>query len=368
MERKQLTDDVIAALAPKRKRRLVYDTEVRSLAVSVSPKGKKVFVVVKRLNGAKHASRRKLGVVGRITIPQARELALKADMRSTGKFGDVVEDYFKRIAKHRRSWDVERRMRRELIPLWQSKQIAAITRQDVIDVVKAINARGTPYAAHHVLAYIKAFFSYATANNLLEHSPAAMVKPKALIGAKEPRQRVLSDDELKAVWLAAKRAGAFGKLVQFIIATGARRGEAAFARREEFDLDEAFWEIPAERFKSNRKHLVPLSPLALDIANAVPFGITGFSKSKKRLDKLMLAELRKLNPRATLPNWTLHDLRRTVRTRLTPLTSYEVAEAVIGHQKTGLNKVYNLYEYMDEKRAALDAWSERLRSIIQVST
>jgi integrase len=362
MERKQLTDDVIAALTPKRKRRLVYDSEVRSLAVSISPKGKKVFVVVKRLNGAKHASRRKLGVVGRITVPQARELALKADMRSTGKFADVCEDYFKRIAKHRRGWDVERTMRRELLPLWQNKQLSSITRQDVIDVVKAINARGTPYAAHHVLAYIKTFFSYATANNLLEHSPAAMVRPRVLIGAKEPRQRVLNDDELRAVWRAGERCGEFGKLVQLILATGARRSEAAFATRDEFHGGQ--WIIPAERFKSNHAHLVPLSQLALSLVAHTPFGITGFSKSKKRLDKWVRSELRKLNPRATLPNFTLHDLRRTVRTRLTPLTTYEVAEAVIGHSKTGLNKTYNLYEYVDEKREALDAWAKRLSGIV----
>jgi integrase len=364
MERKQLTDDLIAALAPKRKRRLVYDTEVRSLAVSVSPKGKKVFVVVKRLNGAKHASRRRLGIVGRIAVTHARELALKADMRPTGKFGDVCEDYFKRIAKHRRAWDVERTMRRELMPKWENKQIAAITRQDVIDVVNAVNARGTPYAAHHVLAYIKAFFSYATGNNLLEHSPADRVKPKVLIGAKEPRQRVLNDEELRAVWHAAERAGKFGKLVQLIIATGTRRSEAAGAQRDEFDTSAKLWRIPAERFKSNHAHAVPLSKLALGLIDSVPFGVTGFSKSKRRLDKFMLTELRKRNASATLPNWTLHDLRRTVRTRLTPITEYEVAEAVIGHGKTGLNKVYNLYDFIEEKRNALDNWAKRLQRIV----
>jgi integrase len=362
MERKQLSDDVIAALSPKRKRRLVYDSEVRSLAVSISPKGKKTFVVVKRLNGAKHASRRKLGLVGRISVPHARELALKADMRPTGKFGDVCDDYFKHIAKHRRSWDVERTMRRVLIPEWGNKQLAAITRQDVIDVVKAINAKGTPYAAHHVLAYIKAFFNYAMANNLLEHSPAASIKPKVLIGAKEPRQRVLTDDEIRAVWQACERAGKFGKLTQLIIATGTRRGEAAFATLDELRGDQ--WIIPAARFKSNHAHLVPLSDLARKLIAHVPFAITGFSKSKKRLDKFVLAELRKRNPNATMPNWTLHDLRRTVRTRLTPITEYEVAEAVIGHARSGLNKTYNLYQYVEEKRHALDAWAVRLSGIV----
>jgi integrase len=253
-------------------------------------------------------------------------------------------------------------MRRELLPLWQNRQLSAITRQDVIDVVKAVNARGTPYAAHHVLAYIKAFFSHATANNLLEHSPADRIKPKDLIGKREPRQRVLSDDELRAVWRAAERCADFGKLAQLIMVTGTRRGEAAGARSEEFD--DKLWTIPAELFKTNTTHLVPLSPLALDIAKSVPFGVTGFSKSKKRLDRYVLAELRKINPRATLTNWTLHDLRRTVRTRLSALTTYEVAELIIGHGKKGLQKVYDQHEYLDEMREALDAWAARLTSIV----
>jgi integrase len=361
MERKQLTDDVIAALAPKRKRRLVYDTEVRSLAVSISPKGKKTFVVVKRLNGAKHASRRKLGVVGKLTVDQARERALKADIRRTDKFGSVAEDYFKYIAKHRRAWDVERTMRRELLPKWENKQLAAITKQDVIDVVNAINARGTPYAAHHVLAYIKAFFSYAIANNVVEHSPADRIKPKTLIGPKAPRQRVLNDEELRALWQAADKAGGpFGKLTQLLLVTGTRRSEAAGARRDEFDLKAKLWTIPEERFKSKATHVVPLSQLAIDLSKSVPFGISGFSKSKKRLDKLMLAELR----RRELPHWTLHDLRRTVRTRLSALTTYEVAEMVIGHGKRGLARIYDQHEYLDEMREALDKWASRLSGIV----
>jgi integrase len=296
-----------------------------------------------------------------MSLDTARERAIKFDPTPTDKFGDVVLRYFERIAKQRRGAERERTMRRELLPHWQHKQLSAITKQDVIDRVNAAKARGE-YAAHHLLAYIKAFFSYATSNNLLEYSPADAIKPRILIGAKEPRQQVLNNDELRAVWRAAEHVGKFGKLVQLIIATGVRRSEAAFATRNEFRGNQ--WIIPAERFKSNHSHLVPLSQLALGITPHVPFGVTGFSKSKKRIDKWVRSELRKIDPTATMPNWTLHDLRRTVRTRLTPLTTYEVAEAVIGHARTGLNKTYNLYEYLDEKRDALDAWSERLSGIV----
>jgi integrase len=380
MERKPLTDDVIASLAPKRKRRLVYDTEVRSLAVSISPKGKKVFVVVKRLNGAKHSSRRKLGLAGRITIPQARELALKADLKPTDKFGSVAEQYFKHIAKQRRAYEVERTIRRELLPDWQNKPIGTITKADVRSVVNAVKSRGKLGAARHVLSYASRLFNWAAHEDLIEHSPCISIDAKTLLGERVVRDRVLSDDELRAVWLAAIRRGRpFGTFAQLLLATGQRRADVAFARWREFDLDEGLWEIPASRFKSNRKHLVPLSPLAIDLLKSIPrsddddsrvLQFNDFSKAKARLDKLVLAELRKRNAKAELPRWTYHDLRRTVRTRLTPLTTYEVAEAVIGHSKTGLNKTYNLYQYLDEKREALTAWSERLSAIVgtRVST
>jgi integrase len=252
MQRKQLTDDLIAALAAKRKRYVVYDNTIRSLGVRVSPKGKKTFIVVGRFNGNKHPTRRKLGVVGRLTIEQARERALKFDAKPSDKFGAVAEHYFKHIAKQRRAWEVERTIRRELMPQWENKQLATITRQDVIDAVKAIHARGTPYAAHHLLAYVKGFFNYAIANNLVDHSPADRIKPKVLIGKREPRQRVLNDDELRALWQAAECAGPFGKIAQLILATGTRRGEAAFARREEFD--DKLWTICASHMITYQRH------------------------------------------------------------------------------------------------------------------
>jgi integrase len=95
------------------------------------------------------------------------------------------------------------------------------------------------------------------------------------------------------------------------------------------------------------------------------FHVSGFSKAKKRFDRFMHGELRKRNARATLPNWTLHDIRRTVRTRLSELRVPEhVAEAVIGHGRKGITRTYDHHQYLDEKREALDKWSERLSGIV----
>ena len=144
------------------------------------------------------------------------------------------------------------------------------------------------------------------------------------------------------------------------------------------------WSVPAARFKSGVEHLVPLSDEALSVINEVPrfkypkgdfmFSTTqgakpvgGFSKAKERLDALMLEALRGEGV-DELPPWVIHDLRRTVRTRLSQLrVPYEVRELVIGHVKRGLTKTYDRYDFLDEKREALDAWARRLRSIVEPS-
>ncbi len=122
-------------------------TTVRHLAVCVTPKGKKSFVAFKRKPGAKHPTRNKLGLVGRMSLEQARERAIKFDPTPTRKFADVAEDYFKAKRKLRRAHGLERTIRRKLIPSWGNKQLSAITRQDVIDRVETVKAKGE-YAAH----------------------------------------------------------------------------------------------------------------------------------------------------------------------------------------------------------------------------
>src|SRR5205823_4248771 len=94
--------------------------------------------------------------------------------------------------------------------------------------------------------------------------------------------------------------------------------------------------------------------------------VNGFSKNKVRLDRAMLAELRADDPDVDLPRFVIHDIRRSVRTHLAALPIAPlVAERVIAHAKQGLDKTYNLYPYLPEKRRALELWSERLRSIVE---
>ena len=187
---------------------------------------------------------------------------------------------------------------------------------------------------------------------------------------------MLDDDELRAFWAAAERMGyPYGPAFRLLLLTGCRKSEIGAASWREIDLDKALLTIPPERFKSDATHILPLSADALAIIADLPrwkegnfifstrggtIPIDGWSKAKARLDQLMSEELgREVEPYVT------HDIRRSVRTRLSSLVPSEIAERVIGHTLKGLHKVYDQHSYLDEKRHALELWAAKLRSIVE---
>jgi integrase len=239
--------------------------------------------------------------------------------------------------------------------------------------------RGKPHVAHHLLAYTRKLFNWAIAREIagLQTSPCDRLKPNEIIGKREPRQRVLSDEEIRAIWAATEEVGyPLAPLVRLLLITGQRLSEVAEASWREIDLDTALWTIPGERMKNASPHTVPLSGIALDVLAGLPRftggdfilsttggrrPISGFSKLKDRLDRTIAAEA----SGEPMASWRLHDLRRTMRTHLSALPVQDIVrELVIGHARPGLHKVYDLHAYEDEKRQALELWASRLRGIV----
>ena len=210
----------------------------------------------------------------------------------------------------------------------------------------------------------------------LETSPCDRIRPRHLIGERSPRDRVLTDAEIAALWRSSERMGyPFGPVIQLLMLTGVRKSEASDAQWPEFDLKNNIWTVPAERFKSKSTHLIPLTNDVLLLLKALPrftkgdhlfsssFGqnpVTAFTRAKTRLDRLMEEEFGK----KPAP-FRLHDIRRTVRTRLAGLrVADEVAEMIIGHGRRGIQRVYDLHQYENEMREALVLWAARLRDIV----
>jgi integrase len=399
--KKILTDPALKALKPavSGKRYDVADGLVPGLVVRVTDKGTKTFCLVARYPGSRNPTRRSLGEYGALTLEAARDKARDwhgllqrgidpdaeakkqkrlEEQRQGNSFARVAEAYFEYIRRqgYRRAAETERDIRVELVSRWGTRPIADVSRADLRDVIDAALKRGAPWRAHHIFSYASRMWNWAIENDYCEQTPCAGMRPKRLIGEKRPRVRVLSDRELRALWVVSGQLGyPYGSCVRLIMLTGQRRSEVAEARWSEIDLDAGEWLIPAERMKSGAAHLVPLSGAALELITGLPrfesgdhlfsykHGRTplgGFSTSKARLDTLMAQELG-----AAPPEWVLHDIRRTVRTRMSALPiAPMVAELVIAHGKQGMHKVYDLHSYAAEKRHALELWVARLRSAI----
>lgn len=401
-EKTKLSDRKLKALKPadEGKRYEIMDTEVSGLGIRVTDKGKQTFILLARYPGSSNPTRRALGEYPTDSLSDAREKARQwrkwidkgkdpkdeeealrlAELRKKADTFDVaVEAYIKRVLpKQRRGEIVAKELRDTFSSRWKGKAITSIDRRDVLEIVNEVVDRGAPYQARNLLGHVRAFFNWAieAGDYGLETSPCDRIRPKYVIGERAPRDRVLNDAELRALWNVSDSIGyPFGPLVQLLMLTGVRKTEASGAQWPEFDLKAKRWTVPSERFKSKSTHLVPLTDDAVMLLKALPsftkgqyvfstsFGlkaVTGFAKAKERIDQLMQGELGK----AFAP-FRLHDVRRTVRTRLAGLrVADEVAEMVIGHGRKGIQRVYDLHQYENEMREALDLWAARLRSIV----
>jgi integrase len=411
VSKKVLTTRSLEALkpAPKGSRDMHWDVLVPSFAIRVTDTGAATPVVKRRIGKTGNPVCRVVGDPWTVPLPRKshvpfnlevlRKNARKviSEMRAGGDptekklaeaqevkrradsvFGLVAEKYIgEHVSKLKRPTEIAAAIRRAWEPVWD-KQIADVTDEDVSAIVKAI-AKDRPYAAYHAFAYGSGLFSWAIAARTyrLKTSPFSSLSIKGLIGGRDPRQRVLSDNELKVIWQATSKEAGLGyplaPFVRMLILTGQRLREVAEATWSEFDLDGRVWTIPAERMKGDSAHEVPLSEDVVRLLEELPRGqgpfvfsttdgarpISGFSKAKARIDRALV----------DVAPWRFHDLRRSVRTGLGGLSvQTKVAELVIAHAQPGLHKVYDLHKYRDEKRRALDLWARRVDAIVSGET
>jgi integrase len=398
--RRTLTDRGIAALKPEPgKRKLTHDLDVPGLAVMVTEKGAKSFVLYTRFPGSGKPTRRFIGTAGALPLAAAREKARhwraliaqgkdpaehEAAQRAAearqraNSFAAVTEAYLEEHVKGQRTATAtEQDIRSNLIPRWGSRPIASITVNDVLDLCADFKKAGIGAHGHNVLGHARRIFKWAirTRRYELERSPCADLEPSVLISKKKSRDRTLTDAEIRALWLASDTLGyPYGPLYKLLLLTGTRRDEAAHAVHQEFDLSRKLWIISAGRHKSERDFVIPLSEDALSLLDGLPRlmgpflfsttggqkAINGFSKAKRQLNELMQRALGE--PLRPFQN---HDIRRTVRSRLSELkVSPVVAEVTIGHKLPGLLGVYDRFDYLEEKRDALERWAQHLRGIV----
>lgn len=383
--KQKLTTKFIETRKPDPMKRLDFrDEVVPGLVLRVSTSGTKTFSFHKRINGKMR--RLTIGRFGTLSLTQARDRAQQILFEiETGRFedqtgievenrptlGELIPEYIEKHAKvHNRDWKNKARLLSKFAGLYQ-KRIDQIKRTDVVRACDTIH-KSAPVSANRALAHLKHLMGWCVERGMIDASPIAGMKPLA---KETPRERVLSNDELGALWVACDAEGyPFGDCMKLLILSGQRRAEVAEMRWSEIAFEKRLWTLPSRRAKNGRQHTVPITDAMLAVLRKVPrflgsdyvftttgkTPVSGFGRLKERLDKAM--------PKNTKP-WINHDLRRTMSTNMAMLgVPQPVTEALLNHRTgvvSGVAAVYNVYSYADEKREALDEWSQYVMKLIR---
>jgi integrase len=371
---------------------IVFDDALPGFGIRLRAGGKRVWIAQYRL-GTKQR-RITLGNVEAVNPDDARQLAKsvlakvhlggdpqaeKGDARAKASitFGAVSERYLayaKGRLKSRSYEEVERHLVRQWAPL-KGLQLHKITRANVAARLNEIAKAHGPFAANRSRASLSAMFTWALRQGEVDSNP---VVGTGKATEEVSRDHVIRDDELAAIWHAC-RDDDYGRIVRLLILTAQRREEVGALAKAEIDAAAALWTIPRSRTKNALEHEVPLSHPAMELLQQVPRrdgrtllfgqgegGFGGWSKAKAALDERIAKSGVKVRP------WRIHDIRRTVATRMGDLgTLPHVIEAVLNHvsgHKAGVAGVYNRALYRAEKRQALALWGDHVDTLVSGRT
>jgi integrase len=390
-----LTARTVAGATAKTGQRLIIRDvgkgSVKGLELRVTPDGSKTWSV--RYYRAADGKRRRFtfGRYPEMSLEAARQecLAVLADVRQghdpahardlrrgANTFKTLAEEYLKRYASKRRSYgEIKRILEREWFPEIGDMRAGEVPRSKIIDVIDRIYDRGAPVGANRALAVLRQVYRWALSKAKLESIPVVGLKA---VHRERPRDRALTTEEIRRLWQGlpmARMADELKDVVRLALILGQRVGEISGMTANEIDRDNKRWILPAERVKNGLPHSVPLSDLALSILNPrleqrgkylfpgrynqdIPVLASAPNKALQRNLKLLGVQ-----------HFTIHDIRRTVNSRMAALgLSAELRSRILNHvsgrRASITESVYNVHQYEDEKRAALNTWANELQNII----
>lgn len=292
------------------------------------------------------------------------------------------EKYMHLVASQLRSRaEKDRVFRRYIMPVIGGLSVTEVEKRHALDIIDRLVAEDKRRMADKVRQEGAAFFEWLIEREHVERNVFARIR-KACV-KKTVRTRVLSDEEVRAIWWAAEPEGNWADWIRLLILTGCRNMEVRGARWSEFDLVQRVWTIPAERYKTGREHMIYLTDPMIDILRQCPRlrdcdlifpaqgnlmqPMSGDQKVKDRIAKRVAAEFRKGGVKEP-ENWCVHDFRRTIATGLQRLGFRpDIADQVIGHVGTtraGAAAHYLHHRYEEERKEALQVWTEYVIRIV----
>jgi integrase len=389
----RLTAKSVENVKPGAARREVPDSGCRGLYLVVQPTGRKSWAVRYRYAGTP----KKLTLDGALTLAAARKAAtdalhelaqgrdpaaLKFEARASAekataaRAADTVEQWAAHfIERHAKKKTRENSWRQAVhvfddivLPAWRGRIVHDIKRRDIIELIESV-AEDRPIMANRAHAHVSKFFNWLCERDVIAASPCAGVKRPS---AENARDRILSDDEIKALWLACGDIGdPAGACIKVLLLTGQRRSEVAGMRRGEINGD--VWTLAPERTKNKQRNDVPLAAQALAIIEGMPkiaggdyvFTTSGwaplgrFDRIKHELD----AHMKPQTP------WVLHDVRRSAASGMAKLgIRLPVIEKCLNHTGgsfRGIVGVYQRHDFAAEKRDALQRWADHIDAIVR---
>lgn len=415
-----LSKRTVDAAEPRQAAWFLWDDGKGAIAgfgLRVSPGGAKAYILQYRMAGAKVDRRYTIGRHGPWTPDKARERAAelrrlvdtgvdpfdhdtardeaKAQERKDGldrNFSRVADAWLKsykvdskgkprRISSQRIAATVVRHLKVQ----FDGKRIDKIGRGDFKAAIEAISPEKVAMRSS-TFSYGRILWKWAFESEFVDETPFVHLRAPAKPAS---RRRVLSDAELPIIWRATRKVEyPFGPAFRLLLLTGQRRSEVFGMSWDELDKDKAVWTIPGSRTKNKEPHAVPLTDIVVAEIGALvtqpgeqppkkwpksglvfttnnKTAASGISKGKVRLDSAVVeaAECEGV----VIESWRLHDLRRTVKTGLQALKiPSEISHRVLNHISSldAMDRVYGLYDFLDEKREALDLWASHVTELI----
>ena len=346
--RLQLTDRFCAHAKSKEVQTDYFDATVPGLALRVTSGGTKSWSLLMGIP----RKRVTLGRYPAISLAAARTLALETkEGRTAGSVSALAEAYIRHIQPLHSAAEIERRLRKDVLPVIGHIPLRELHRRDVTQMIDA-KVEVAPVGARQAFGDVRSMVRWAVSRGDLDHNPIDGMRGPP---PSKPRRRTLTDDEVRKLWKSLPDDG-IGRALRLCLVTGQRLGEVCGLSASELNLRSKVWNIPASRTKNGNAHSVPLTPLALTL---IPNGLP----TRLQVSKWVLKH------QLELEHWTAHDLRRSALTKMAELG---IAPIVLGHianhrstTKAGITLgVYVQYEYEREKREALELWADRLQAIV----
>ena len=378
----RLTSRTVESMKPTPGRRAEYfDATLPGLCFRVTAAGHKSFCLFYRHAG--RLRRLTLGSFPPLSLATARELAKaalaeaarggdpasrKQQEKQLESFAELADEYLERHAKkQKRTWrGDERTINTELLPAWRHVKARDITRRDVRVVLDRIVDRGSEIQANRVRALISKMYNWGIGRDLVDHNPCqGLPRP----GKERRRDRVLSEDEIRKFWATLDdERPLIAAHFKIRLLTAQRGGETLRMRRQDVDVQTAWWTIPGEISKNGLPHRVPLSPMACECLEEIwhmsPQSPWVFPGPRGEHMTSLQKAIERIRERAGV-EFRGHDLRRTAASHMTSMgISRLVVAKILNHAENSVTAVYDRHSYDAEKRDALNEWSRKLAVII----